>query len=117
MNKFRIIIKYEWLNFRADKGLLLITLLTLFTGLYGIYYGTTEISRQRQHLADLTKITAHDVENMKVKFPGEADAGDVGYYHATCAVNHPDSWVSLSLGQRDINPYYIKLRLLNLQSH
>ncbi|WP_026464422.1 ABC transporter permease [Adhaeribacter aquaticus] len=116
MNKFRTIIKYEWLNFRADKGLLLITLLTLITGLYGIYYGTTEISRQRQHLANLSKITAHDVENMKVQFPGEADAGDVGYYHSTFAVNHPDSWASLSLGQRDINPYYIKLRLLNLQS-
>ena len=116
MKQFRTIIKYEWLNFRADKGLLLLTLLALFAGLYGIYYGTSEIKQQRQNIATLHQLTAHDVEAMQVKFPGEADAGDIGYYHATFAVNHPNSWASLSLGQRDVNPYYIKLRLLNLQS-
>jgi len=116
MKQFRTIIKYEWLNFRADKGLLLLTLLALLAGLYGIYYGTSEINQQRQNIAALQKLTAHDVEAMQVKVPGEADAGDIGYYHATFAVNHPDSWASLSLGQRDVNPYYIKLRLLNLQS-
>lgn len=116
MKIFRILIKYEWLNFRADKGLLILTALTLFAGLYGIYYGTTEIERQRENIAALDVLTEHNVEEMKVKFPGDADAGDVGYYHSTFAVNHPDSWASLSMGQRDVNPYYIKLRLLNLQS-
>ncbi len=114
MKQFRTIIKYEWLNFRADKGLLLLTLLALLAGLYGIYYGTTEINQQRQNLAALDQLAKHDVEAMQVKYPGEADAGDIGYYHATFAVNHPDSWAGLSLGQRDINPYYIKLRILNL---
>jgi ABC-2 type transport system permease protein len=116
MEKFWILIKHEWLNFRADKGLLILTLLTLFAGLYGIYYGTTEIERQRENIAALNELTEHNVEEMKEKFPGDADAGDIGYYHSTFAVNHPGSWASLSMGQRDVNPYYIKLRLLNLQS-
>ncbi|MCC9137563.1 ABC transporter permease [Pontibacter silvestris] len=116
MKKFWILINFEWLNFKADKGLLILTTLTLFAGLYGIYYGTTEIERQRENIAALDVLTEHNVEEMKVKFPGEADAGDIGYYHSTFAVNHPDSWASLSMGQRDVNPYYIKLRLLNLQS-
>ncbi|GAB3535948.1 hypothetical protein GCM10027443_25600 [Pontibacter brevis] len=116
MKRFRILIKYEWLNFRADKGLLILTLLTLFAGLYGIYYGTTEIERQRENIAALDVLTEHNVEEMKEKFPGDADAGDIGYYHSTFAVNHPGSWAGLSMGQRDVNPYYIKLRLLNLQS-
>ncbi|AKD05016.1 DUF3526 domain-containing protein [Pontibacter korlensis] len=116
MRKFWILIKYEWLNFKADKGLLILTTLTLFAGLYGIYYGTTELEKQRENIAKLDVLTEHNVEEMKEKFPGEADAGDIGYYHSTFAVNHPDSWASLSMGQRDVNPYYIKLRLLNLQS-
>ncbi|RNI28305.1 DUF3526 domain-containing protein [Rufibacter immobilis] len=116
MKKFWILIKYEWLNFRADKGLLILVTLTLLAGLYGIYYGTTEVERQRQNLAGLQKLTEHNVEEMKAKYPAGADAGDIGYYHSTFAVHHPDSWAALALGQRDVNPYYIKLRLLNLQS-
>ncbi|MEJ8802081.1 ABC transporter permease [Pontibacter sp. H249] len=116
MNKFWILIKYEWLNFRADKGLLILTLLTLFSGLYGIYYGTTEIARQQENIAALDVLTEKNIEELKAKYPDGTDAGDIGYYHSTFAVNHPDSWASLSLGQRDVNPYYIKLRLLNLQS-
>ncbi|MFT2009794.1 ABC transporter permease [Pontibacter sp. 13R65] len=116
MRNFRILIKFEWFNFRADKGLLILTMLTLFAGIYGIYYGTTEIERQRENIKTLDVLTAQNVEEMKQKFPGDADAGDIGYYHSTYAIHNPDSWASLSLGQRDINPYYIKLRLLNLQS-
>ncbi len=109
-------IKYEWLNFRADRGLLILTALTLFAGIYGIYYGTTEVDRQRANILALSELTEHNVQELKEKYPGDADAGDIGYYHSTFAVNHPDSWASLSIGQRDVNPYYIKLRLLNLQS-
>jgi ABC-2 type transport system permease protein len=116
MKKFRILIKYEWLNFRADKGLLILTLLTLVAGLYGIYYGSTEVERQRENIAALDVLTEQNIEELKAKYPNGTDAGDIGYYHSTFAVNHPDSWASLSLGQRDVNPYYIKLRLLNLQS-
>ncbi|WP_299991482.1 DUF3526 domain-containing protein [uncultured Pontibacter sp.] len=116
MKKFWILIKFEWLNFRADKGLLILTILTLFAGLYGIYYGTTEINRQQENIAALDVLTEQNIEELKAKYPNGTDAGDIGYYHATFAVNHPDSWASLSLGQRDVNPYYIKLRLLNLQS-
>ncbi|QCR21607.1 DUF3526 domain-containing protein [Pontibacter sp. SGAir0037] len=116
MKRFRILIKYEWLNFRADKGLLILTMLTLFAGLYGIYYGSTEVARQRENIAALEVLTEHNIAELKAKYPEGTDAGDIGYYHSTFAVNHPDSWASLSIGQRDVNPYYIKLRLLNLQS-
>lgn len=116
MKKFWILLKFEWLNFRADKGLLILTTLTLLAGLYGIYYGTTEIQRQRENIAALEVLTEHNIEELKAKYPEGTDAGDIGYYHSTFAVNNPDTWAGLSLGQRDVNPYYIKLCLLNLQS-
>ncbi|OUJ75251.1 ABC transporter permease [Hymenobacter crusticola] len=115
MRTFWILVRYEWRHFRAAKGLVLLTGLVLLVGLYGIYYGTTEIERQRQHLATLPTLAHHNVEELKKKFPGPADAGDIGYYHTTFAVHHPTEWASLALGQRDVNPYYVKLRLLGLQ--
>ncbi|MDT0678539.1 ABC transporter permease [Autumnicola musiva] len=116
MNQFSTLLKYEWLNFKADKGLLILTSLALLAGLYGIYYGTSEIERQQENIAQLEIIAQENIEEMKDKYPGDADAGDLGYYHYTFAINEPDSWAGLSLGQRDLNPYYLKLRLLNLQS-
>ena len=90
--------------------------LLLATGLYGIYYGSTEIARQRQHLAALPELTRRNVAELQAKFPGPADAGEIGYYHTTFAVHHPDPWAALSLGLRDVNPSYLKLRLLGLQN-
>lgn len=116
MKAFWIIIKYEWLNFRADKGLVILTTLTMLAGIYGIYYGTTEIQRQRENITGLQVLEEHNVEELKVKYPGETDAGDIAYYHPTFAVHKPTSWASLSMGQRDVNPYYLKLRLLGLQA-
>ncbi|UOQ70224.1 ABC transporter permease [Hymenobacter cellulosilyticus] len=116
MRVFRILFSYEWRHFRAAKGLVLLCSLLLATGLYSIYYGTTEIERQRQHLATLPELTRRNVEELQVKFPGPADAGDIGYYHTTFAVHHPDAWAALSLGLRDVNPSYVKLRLLGLHN-
>lgn len=116
MRVFSILFAAEWRHFRAAKGLVLLCGLLLATGLYGIYYGTTEIARQRQQLAALPELTRRNVEEMQVKFPGPADAGDIGYYHSTFAVHPPDPWAALSLGLRDVNPSYVKLRLLGLQN-
>ncbi|HEX8657591.1 MAG TPA: DUF3526 domain-containing protein [Hymenobacter sp.] len=116
MRVFWILFSYEWRHFRAAKGLVLLCSLLLATGLYGIYYGTTEINRQRQHLAALPELTRRNVEELKVKYPGPIDAGDIGYFHSSFAVHHPDPWAALSLGLRDVNPTYVKLRLLGLHN-
>jgi ABC-2 type transport system permease protein len=92
-----------------------LTGLLLAVGCYSIYYGTTEVARQRQHLAELPQLAAHNVAELQAKFPGPADAGEIGYYHTTFAVHRPTPWAGLALGQRDVNPYYLKLRLLGLQ--
>jgi len=115
MRIFRILLRYEWLHFKASRGLVLLTGLLLAVGLYSIYYGTTEVARQRQHLAELPQLAARNVAELQAKYPGPADAGEIGYYHTTFAVHHPTPWAGLALGRRDVNPYYLKLRLLGLQ--
>jgi len=116
MKQIRILYYYEWLHFRAEKSLLLFTMLLLLCGFYGIYAGTAEISRQRTRLAQLDGLYQENISEMKTKFPGDADAGDIGYYHSTFATNTPDNWAALSVGQRDANPSYLKLRLLAVQN-
>lgn len=116
MRAFWILVKYEWLSFRAAKGLVLLTALTLLAGTYGIYYGTAEMQRQRENIAALRLLEEHNLEELKAKYPGGTDAGDIAYYRPTFAVHEPTSWASLSMGQRDVNPYYLKLRLLGLQA-
>lgn len=115
MPLFRLLFYYEYLHFKAARGLLLLTGLLLAAGLYGIYYGTDEVARQRRHLAELPALARHQVAELKVKFPGPAEAGEIGYYHQNYALHHPTAWAGLALGQRDVNPYYLKLRLLGLQ--
>ncbi len=115
MPLFRLLFYYEYLHFKASRGLLLLTGLLLAAGLYGIYYGTAEVARQRQHLAELPALARHQVAELQQKFPSPAEAGEIGYYHHNYALHHPTAWASLALGQRDVNPYYLKLRLLGLQ--
>lgn len=106
----------EWLNFKSEKSLLLFTLLILIAGCYGIYSGTAEVDRQRNKIAGLDTIYRDNIEEVKAKYPDDADAGDIGYYHFAFAKHMPDSWAPLSIGQRDANPFYIKLRLLAVQN-
>lgn len=106
----------EWLNFKREKSLLVFFILMLAAGLYGIYAGNTEIQRQKVKIARLETLCRDNVEEMKAKYPDSADAGDIGYYHSAFAKNMPNSWSAMSIGQRDANPYYIKLRLLAVQN-
>ncbi len=115
MSVFWILFSAEWRHFRAARGLVLLTALVGLVGCYGIYAGTTEIARQRRHLAELPALARRNADELQVKFPGPADAGEIGYYRSTFAAHHPTAWASLSLGLRDVNPYYLKLRLLGLQ--
>jgi len=116
MKQIPILFYYEWLHFKAEKSLLLFSALLLLCGFYGIYSGTAEISRQRDKLAQLDGIYQDNISEMKTKYPGDADAGDIGYYHSAFSKNNPDNWAALSVGQRDANPSYLKIRLLAVQN-
>ncbi|WP_417886633.1 ABC transporter permease [Zunongwangia sp.] len=116
MKHFLILLKFEWLNFKANRSIKLLLALTFILGLYSIYYGSAEIKKQQEVIEALDGITQHNINELSDRYPNGTDAGNIGYYHSTFARNLPDAWAALSLGQRDINPFYIKLRLLNLQS-
>lgn len=116
MTNFKKIFYFEWLKFKNDKTALAAILLTLVCGLYSIYYGVSEIKQQEVNIQKLQVMKDKTIEEMKEKFPDNNLAAEMPYYLYLPAVNIPDPLASLSIGQRDINPYYIKLRLLALES-
>lgn len=116
MKQFRTLIYFEWLNFRSERSMLLFAILIFSAGLYGIYSGNSLINNQRSKLEALDLLYQENIAEMKHKFPGDADAGDIGYYHSAFAKNIPDNWAKLSIGQRDVSPPYLKLRLLAVQN-
>lgn len=116
MKQIRILFYYEWLHFSAEKSLLLFTLLMLACGFYGIFSGTAAIDTQRQKIENLNGLYSENIAEMKTKYPGSADAGDIGYYHSAFSKNNPGSWAALAIGQRDVNAPYLKIRLLAVQA-
>ncbi|WP_231426403.1 DUF3526 domain-containing protein [Pedobacter sp. Leaf250] len=116
IKQFRTLTYFEWLNFRSERSMLLFAMLILLSGLYGIYSGSSLINNQKSKLEALDKLYQENIAEMKQKFPADADAGDIGYYHSTFAKNLPDNWAKLSIGQRDVAPSYLKLRLLAVQN-
>ena len=116
MKQFKIIFYYEWLHFKAEKSMLIFSMLLLLSGLYGIYSGKREMDQQRHKIAELDGLYRENIREMKEKYPDSADAGDIGYYHAAFSKNLPDACSALSVGQRDVNPAYLKIRLLAVQN-
>ena len=116
IRQLRTLIYFEWLTFKSEKSLLLFALVIFTAGLYGIFSGNEQINNQRQRIAELDGLYRANIEEMKAKYPDQADAGDIGYYHSVFAKNLPDNWAKLSVGQRDVSPPYLKIRLLAVQN-
>ncbi|GGC55505.1 ABC transporter permease [Pedobacter quisquiliarum] len=116
MKQLRILLHFEWLNFKTEKSLVAFCLLMLLSGFYGIFSGHYELKKQRNKIAGLEQIYQANIREMGEKFPDSADAGDIGYYHSAFAKNHPDNWAALAIGQRDVSPAYLKIRLLAVQN-
>jgi ABC-2 type transport system permease protein len=116
MKQLRVLLHFEWLNFRAERSLVAFCILMLLCGFYGIFSGHHEIEKQRNKLAGLEQIYQNNIAEMAEKFPDSADAGDIGYYHSAFAKNKPNNWAALAIGQRDVSPAYLKIRLLAVQN-
>lgn len=116
MKQLRILLHFEWLNFKTEKSIVAFSLLMLLCGIYGIFSGNHEIQKQRNKILGLEQIYQNNIAEMAEKYPDSADAGDIGYYHSAFAINHPDKWAALAIGQRDVSPAYLKIRLLAVQN-
>ena len=89
--------------------------LTLLAGLSGVLLGETVMARQTAALAESPALQAEQHRAILDPLPPDALAGDQLYYLMFHTAHHPTAWAPVSVGQRDIQAYNLKVRMLALQ--
>jgi ABC-2 type transport system permease protein len=80
-----------------------------------LYHGSTVIARQQVAIAASPALEREQHRAILHLLPKDANAGDQLYYLFFHTVHEPSEWASISLGQRDVQPFNLKIRLLALQ--
>ncbi len=94
-----------------------VVLLALLSAL-SVWTGLQAMSQQRAALDRITASHAQDFAAIAAKQlkGGEAEAGSVGYYLPHLTVNPPSPLAFAAIGQRDLQPQALRVRLLGLHS-
>lgn len=114
MHALRLLFKFEAISlirsrlFRLSVGLLIIV------GLYAIFYGKTEMDRQQHILDEIRVDEAKKMESLKAKISTDTLPNVIGNRTYRLVENPPSAWADLSIGQRDIFPYYLYVRYWDL---
>jgi len=89
--------------------------LLLAAGLFALNHGETVIARQRAALRDSPAHQAAEHERILGHLPPTANAGDQLYYLFFHTVREPSMWAPVVVGQRDVQAFNLKVRILALQ--
>jgi ABC-2 type transport system permease protein len=127
MNLFILVVRHEWKLFRRNRMLLLVLAVFVLAGLYAIYYGNAAINQQQANIQQIRQQNAQEQAALaaglradtttpaglaaweKAAYPSKARFF-LNYY----AMNEPAVQAKLSIGQRDVNNYYLQLNAQNL---
>ncbi len=106
-------LKLEVKNFVSDKTVLAASLCLLLASCYAMFYGKNTIEKQQAIIAEIPKFQA---EHFKKQLElNKDDFGNMLYYLQHNTIHQPSSWAAFSIGQRDVNPYNIKVKMLTLE--
>ncbi|MGI8467437.1 MAG: ABC transporter permease [Pyrinomonadaceae bacterium] len=101
-------------NFLAVRAMIAGIICILLAGFYGMFYGKNVIDGQRKVISELPQIqAAHVKQNLSAH--SAFGLGDVLFYLELQTAHLPSDWAAFSLGQRDVNSYSVKVRLLTLE--
>lgn len=89
--------------------------LIVAAGLFAIAHGRTVIARQEAAIARSPALQAEEQRAILDPQPRGAPAGDQLYYLSFHTVREPSRWAPVAVGQRDIQPFNLKVRILALQ--
>lgn len=92
-----------------------LALLLLLSGL-AAWSGLQAVSAQREALARVGASHQTEVQALAKKYAGGAEAGSVAYYTPHLTVNPPAPLAFVAIGQRDLQPAALRVRLLGLHS-
>ncbi|MCC2957602.1 DUF3526 domain-containing protein [Massilia sp. IC2-477] len=81
-----------------------------------VWSGLQAVAAQRDALARVAASHHAEVAAMRDKYASGADAGSVAYYLPHLTVNPPSPLAFAAIGQRDLQPAALRVRLLGLHS-
>jgi ABC-2 type transport system permease protein len=88
--------------------------LTAAGSLAAIHHGRAVIHRQHESIAASTTLQQEQHHSVLAVAPPQSPAGDQLYYLFFHTVHEPSVWAPISLGQRELQPFNLKIRLLAL---
>jgi ABC-2 type transport system permease protein len=91
------------------------SLILLVAGVLAIAHGHVVIGRQMSALESRSRLQAAEHQRILDPLPPTANAGDQLYYLTYHTARYPSPWATLAIGQRDVHPFNLKIRLLALQ--
>jgi ABC-2 type transport system permease protein len=84
-------------------------------GLLAIVHGREIVDRQAAVIANSPALQAEEHRAILDPQPADALAGDQLYYLFFHTVREPSPWAAVAIGQRDAQPFNLKVRILALQ--
>jgi ABC-2 type transport system permease protein len=101
-------------NFLLGKTVLIGAISLVLFGMYGFYHGSEVIERQQQTISSVTEVQKNHLETVAEHGKGKT-AGSTAYYPFFYTTNPASPWAKFSIGQRDINPFSLKVKMLAIE--
>jgi len=108
------ILRLEVKNFLLGKTVLWGFLSLMAFGLYGFFHGYSVINRQEQILKKIPYVQAEHIQTIVEHGKGKT-VGSTAYYPFFYTTNPPSPWAKFSIGQRDVNPFNLKVKMLGIE--
>ncbi|RXG21009.1 DUF3526 domain-containing protein [Leeuwenhoekiella marinoflava] len=82
-------------------------------GVYAIFHGKNTIAQQKETIETIAGIQKEELDKNKKFFSD--DLSHFTYYQFYYTQNEPSKWAAFSIGQRDVNNYSLKVRILAVE--
>jgi ABC-2 type transport system permease protein len=105
---------FETRQLLRDRSVVGGVLLLLVAGIIGLWHGRTIVERQRETLAARGERQTTQHRAVLDLQPGTTPAGDQLYYLFFHTAHEPTAWAPFAVGQRDVHPYNLRVRMLAL---
>ncbi|KQC01739.1 DUF3526 domain-containing protein [Pedobacter sp. Hv1] len=122
MKLFNTIFHFEWIQLKRQKTQWISLFVFFIIGCYATYAGHRTIQKQnlvltklqqqynQDHVLTLQKFTDTLTAETKAQAAQAGMAQIINFRMPPLALDHPHALATLSIGQRDVNPYYQKVK-------
>lgn len=110
----RKVFMLEAKNFVLGRTVLIGAAALLLFAVYGFFYGNRLIGQQQQTIDGIPAVQQAHLHGI-VEHGAKATVGTTAYYPFFYTSNQPTPWARFAVGQRDVNPYTLKVKMLAIE--